>query len=389
MIPQLAVLRLGLVRPPDRRDDIGPLIGTHLDVANDGTHHDATRHQRDADATHLLHAAMGTSAAAASQGNFYLSLRWTLNPAIGFPRTPFQVWRRARKEDPTTPVAGSSTRAAPATVMLASQVIEVRFHAEPQPGRTLTVEALAGNGSVLPGQRLSFTTPGDGRFRAAGIGALRLRGFGDVSSVAGLPQNEYANLVDWVVIDVVGFPFARDEIGPPHYDPAPQGRVPAALDGVDAALLRLSAGQLLQHDPPPPGGGLPTPAWPFPDPATFLEVLRKVPLADIGDCLLTSVDDDPTRIQALHRPTRTLDGMHQPGISTPSTTADLSLKTTQFIGLAVSDNPVALGLGFGTFDVTRARAWGTKEQLPPGTFIASTDYMVTAAVTTWSATGST
>ena len=75
--------------------------------------------------------------------------------------------------------------------------------------------------------------------------------------------------------------------------------------------------------------------------------------------------------------------MHQPGISTPSTTADMSLKTTHYIGLAVNDNPVALGLGFGTFDIAPVRGWGIKEQLPPGTVLASTDWMVTAEITFW------
>jgi len=383
VIPRLAVLRLGPVSPPDSHDD-GDLFtgtGTHVDRPDNDNASEPRDTDADTDATHLMHAAMATTAMATSRGKLYVSLRWALNPAIGFPRSPFRVWRRARKEDPTTPVAGSSPRSAPATVSLSSQVIEIRFHAAPQPGRTLIVEALADNGNVLPGQRLSFAAPGDGRFRAAGISALRLLGDGQVSSVAGLPQNAYANLPDWTLIDVVGFPFAKGEIAAPEYDPIPQGRAAPSLDGIDAALFRLSAGQLLQRDPPAPGGGLVTPAWPFPDPATFLDVLRKAPLADIADCLLTSVDGDPSRIQALHQPTRTLDGIHQPGISTPTSTANLSLKTTQFIGLAVNDNPVALGLGFGTFDVADTRAWGIKEQLPPGTFIASTDYMVTAEVT--------
>ena len=374
VIPHLAVLRLGPVLPPSDPERLAELVkalrGGEDDRPDDDTHDPRVR-DRDldelvADATHLMRAAMQPAAqptmtmaaSAVAQLPLFMSLRWALNPAIGFPRAPFRVWRRRRKEDPTTPVAGSAPRSAPTTFSLSSQVLEVRFRAEPQPGRILTVEALASNGHVLPGQRLAFTGNGDGRFRAAGISALRLTGFGQVSQIGGLPQTAYANLADWTLIDVVGFPFAKSEIVPPDYDPTPQGRAAPSLDGVDAALARLRAGELIQRDPPAPGGGLATPAWPFPDPATFLDVLRKTALADVHDCLVNSVDDDPTRLQILHKPVRTLAGMHQPGVSTPSTTADLSMKTTHFIGLAVTDNPVALGLGFGTFDVATTQAWG-------------------------------
>jgi hypothetical protein len=366
VIPGYVVLRVGPVSPPDPEQ-----LRRFADL--DGP-------PREADPTHVP-GARAMTAAAATRNPLWVSLRWALNPAIGFPRAPFQVWRRARKEEPTTQVAGSQPRTAPTTVTLSSQVIEVRFRAEPQPGRTLVVEALASNGHVLPGQRLSFTTTTDGRFRAPGISRLRMRGVGKVTDIGGIEQTAYANLPDWALVDVVGLPFRKDEIGAPDYEPVPQGRAAPSLDGVDAALFRLKGGRLLQRDPPAPGAGLATPVWPFPDPERFLEVLRKGPLADVSECLRNSDDADPLRIQALYKPTRTLAGIHQPGISTPTTDADLSLATTQYVGLAVNDSPVALGLGFGTFDVTNATVWGVKDRLPPGTFIASVDYMVTATVT--------
>jgi hypothetical protein len=390
--PDLAMLRLAPVFPrdPDKLREVLP------DVADapgePDPHDDPRRRLLVRDATDLMTAAMApaepsaadtTRASATTRGRLAISLRWGLNPAIGFPRAPFKVWRRFRREDPSVAVAGSGPRSAPATVALSAQVLEVRFDATPAAGRSLVVEALGFNGHVLPGQRLAFTAGGSGRFRAAGISSLRLSGGGQVANVLGLLQTDYARLPDWTLVDVVGFPFAKNEISPPDYDPVPQGRAAPSLDGVDAALLRLTAGQLIQRDPPAPGGGLTVPAWPFPDPQTFLDVLRKEPLPTVADCLMTSRDDDPGRVQALHRPTHTLAGMHQPGISSPTTTADMSLKTTQYVGLAVNDNPVALGLGFGTFDVAPVQGWGIKEQLPVGTFLASTDWMVTAEVTLW------
>ena len=384
MFPNLSVLRLApvLARDPDKLAELLGEVPDDPDGRDDGRDN-ARDDVRTHDATHLMSAAMApaTTAMAATRGRLAISMRWALNPSIGFPRAPFKVWRRLRQEDPSTAVAGSVARHGPTTVDLSAQVLEVRFDAQPAPGSTFVVEAVGFNGHVLPGQRLVFTSAGSGRFRAAGISALRLSPGGQVANILGLPQHDYVNLPGWTLVDVVGFPFAKSEIGPPDYDPVPQGRAAPSLDGVDAALLRLTAGQLVQLDPPAPGGGLATPAWPFPDPGTFLDVLRKGPLPTIADCLTTSRDDDPARVQALHQPTHTLAGMHQPGISTPSTTADMTLKTTQYIGLAVGDNPVALGLGFGTFDLAPVRGWGIKEQLPAGTFLASTDWMVTAEVT--------
>lgn len=390
MFPDLTMLRLAPVLPrdPEKLADLLSEVPDDRDPNPDDWDSDLDRDARTHDATHLMTAAMSTAASsttarAATGGRVAISLRWAVNPSIGFPRAPFKVWRRRRQEDPSTPVAGSVPRHGPTTVGLSAQALEVRFDAQPDSGRTLVVEAVGFNGHVLPGQRLVFTSAGSGRFRAAGISALKLSAGGQVANILGLPQHDYVNLPGWTLVDVVGFPFAKNEIGPPDYDPVPQGRAAPSLDGVDAALVRLTAGQLIQRDPPAPGGGLASPTWPFPDPSTFLDVLRRGPLVTVADCLTTSRDDDPSRVQALHQPTHTLAGMHQPGISTPSSTADMSLKTTHYIGLAVGDNPVALGLGFGTFDLAPVRAWGIKEQLPTGTFLANTDWMVTAEVTFW------
>jgi hypothetical protein len=311
------------------------------------------------------------------------SLRWALTPLIGFPRAPFRLWRRARDEDPTQQVFGGAPRTAPGTAPLPNEAIEVRFQATPQ-GGTLTVEALGSNGNVLPGQRLTFTAAGAGRFRSPGIGALRLTGNGQIAAVGVLEQNAFANRSGWRLIEVVGLPFAKGEIGPPDYDPVPQGVAAPSLDGIDAAMVRLKAGHLLQQPPPAPPGGLAQPVWPFPDPGTFLDVLRKGPLADIDRCLRNSVDDDPARLQILQLSGGSFDGIHQPGLSQPdpNNPATLTLPTTKYIAMAVQDNPVALGLGFGTFDTAPARPWPVKgDRLPPGVVIISQDYMITADIT--------
>lgn len=312
------------------------------------------------------------------------SLRWALNPVIGFPRAPFRVWRRERKEEPTTPVAGTQVRNAPATVSLSTHVIEIRFHADPQ-GGSLLVEALGVNGNVLPGQRLGFTSAGDGRLRYPGISALRLTGNGQISSIGAIDQNDYANRPDWQLFDLVGFPYLKGEISTPDYDPVSQGRAnpSAQLDGVDAALFRLQVARLMQQPPPAPGGGLAQPVWNFPDPKLFLDLLRKGPLVDVTMCLQNSDDGDPTRLQILQMSGGTFDGISQPGVSQPDPNkpATITLPTTKYIGIAVTDSPVAVGMGFGTYDVAMAHPWPLKDTVPPDVGIASWDYMITAKIT--------
>jgi len=217
-----------------------------------------------------------------------VSLRWSLNPVIGFPRAPFEVWRRTRKEEPTKAVLGAIARAAPATLALPNEAIELRFNAAPGPSGMI-VEALSRDGKVLPGQRHVIASSQSYRFRAAGIAGIRLRGTGSISGIGAIVQREWANLPDWDRIEVVGFPFEPGELPTAAYDPAKQGWEAPALDGVDAALLRLGIAELLQLDPPAPSG-LSAPSWPFPDPKTFLDVLRKQPLADVAECLLASDD---------------------------------------------------------------------------------------------------
>jgi hypothetical protein len=311
-----------------------------------------------------------------------VSLRWALNPVLGFPRVPFEVWRRTRKEEPTDPILGAATFTAGSTVTLPNAVIEIRFEALPGAGG-LTVEALGSTNRVLPGQRLRFTTAQGGRFRAAGIAALRLTGAGSITGIGAIVQSAWANLPDWQRIEVVGFPFSSGQLPSASYDPAQQGWEVPALDGPDAALVRLGVAALLQREPPPPGGSLSTPTWGFPDPKLFLQVLLKTVLPQVADCLATSDDLDPAALQALHRSTHSLDGLRQPGQPPPADPVQLALTTSRFISLAVQDGPVALGLGFGTIDIPQQGRISLKPDLTPsGTELGRDEYMLTAPFVT-------
>lgn len=312
-----------------------------------------------------------------------ISLRWGTNASIGIPRAPFDVWRRTRmsKDEPSIAVVGGAMLNAPSTRSFSPELLELRFDAAPQ-GGSLVVEAMAANGHTLPGQRLEFTSAQSGRFRAAGIVGVKVTGLGSISNLQGLSLYDYANLTDWVRIEVVGLPFDRVQPVTGGYDvAAPQGWDAPSLSPEKAALVRLQVASMLQVDPWPPGGSLATPAWPFPDASRFLDVLVQGPVQDIADCLTASNDTDPAHLQALHTVTRTLPGMHQLGQLTgqPST---VTLSTTQYIGMAVQDGAVATGLGFGTVDIpNHSRPYQPRQDaLPVGIELGAHEYMVTAPV---------
>ena len=314
-----------------------------------------------------------------------VSLRWVLNPLLGFPRAPFEIWRRRRTEEPTVALLGGATLGSPSVVSLPVEVLEIRFVAIPDPGRTVTVEALSRSGRVLPGQQLVFGGARPARFRAPGINALSITGNGHIVNVAAIVQGDWANLPDWERIEVVGFPFETGELPGSAYDPAIQGWEAPSLSGPDAALLRMGVAALLQLDPPPVGaGGLVAPPWPAPDPGVFLDVLRKGPLDDVARCLMDTDDMDPAHLQAGYVVDRAMPGLRQPGQPPGPDPATLGLTTTQYIGLAVNDSPVALGLGFGTTDIPPIARYQPKEDLlPAGTTLSPWEYMATASFVVW------
>lgn len=192
--------------------------------------------------------------------------RWALNPSIGFLRAPFKVWRRVRKEDPTTPVAGTGPHSGPQ-----DRPVRPRSRCASTPSWAPAGAPGRRGGRlqrhVLPGQRLAFTSGGAGRFRAAGISALFLPDGGQIANVGGLPRPTTRT---FPTDPRRGrFPFAKGEIAPPDYDPVPQGRAAGEPGRRGRSPAAADPGRLIQRDPPAPGGGLAVPAWPFPDPATF------------------------------------------------------------------------------------------------------------------------
>ena len=322
-----------------------------------------------------------------------IALRWTTAPDLGFPRRPFEVWRRPRDEKVGTELAKGPVTVSGAPELITwtqGEMYDVHFDANPLAGGTLIVEALDLAFHVIPGQRIAFTGGARGAFRSPGIAALRLSGAGALAAVRGRAQLEFANLPDWERTQVVGLPFDKADIAPPAYDPVAQGYETPSLNGIDAALMRLDIGRTLRLPLPATGvADIPTPAWDASDPRVFLDALRTPTPALvrlIADCLAGSDDADPLRLQVLFTVQETLPGVQQADIpgaggGTDPTVMELPVVAVSMLG-AGSDSDTALALGYGTTEFWEQRQLGGTELVyPPGTVRTRFDYMVTAPFT--------
>jgi YVTN family beta-propeller protein len=217
-----------------------------------------------------------------------VALRWATTDLLGFPREPFQVYRRPRQSRDATALPPLMAKAAIATQ---SQTFTIRPGGEPAYLVVATVtltaassallEVLDVSGQAIPSQSVTLTASGVAEFRCPGIAALRISGSGSgsVGPVNALGQSAYANLAGWTQIETVGLPLLNGEVGT-HYRTNPQGVWPTptqapTLDGVTAAIQRVGIAASLQ--PPPPATGIadfPLQAWPAPVAAAYVANIR-------------------------------------------------------------------------------------------------------------------
>ncbi len=333
------------------------------------------------------------------------ALRWSTLPWLGIPRQPFAVYRRRRLPLPSTVV--KQLTAAPVPVNGSADIpvangsglaYLVSVAATPSSGGGLGVTAYDLFGHPLPGQNWETNAATTRLLVGPGIAGLRVTGSGTVGPVTGVAEDDYANLPDWQLTQVVGLPTRQGELAP-HYDSAAsQGYVAPSLPGLEAAELRLTIAELLRGQPQAsPDAQFPLPAWPPSSPTGYLQNLCGPGnmLALIGECLAASVDDDPARMQSLFTQALTLDGIKQanlPGAqadpSKPST-VQLPVVATAMLGVS-TDSDAATGLGYGTVDFPalgsqakpseRGAAPDSAEHAESFSSIANltADYMVTA-----------
>ena len=315
--------------------------------------------------------ALRTTFLAVTDGIKVVALRWATRPDLGFPRQPFQVFRRQRntlEEKLLTTVVTASTPIPTTSLTLgilpggdAAYLVLVAVTVTA--GNSVTVQAIDLFGQPIPNEAVTLLRNGIVEFRCPGIGALSVTGAGSVGPAKAIGETVYANLPDWTQIQTVGLPLLNKEIGA-SYDTTPQGFWPNALTpptftGVVAADVRMFISAVLQLPPPATGiADFPLPAWPAPNPAAYIANIRSasniVPM--IERCLEKSVDTNPALIQALYTETVTVDGLSQVGVpvsSPPSgQSSQVNLPITGIAMLAVStDSFASVALGYGTVDL--------------------------------------
>ncbi len=331
-----------------------------------------------------------------------ISLRWSHVKELGFPREPFQVFRRLPSQGTekdllvqvlaqavpitTQPIVSTFARGDAAYVVSAAVSVPT--------GTSVTVEALDIRSKPIPGQTVTITLASTVQFRCPGITALQAFGTGTIGPLSVIPQTVYANLTDWQKIQTVGLPLLKGEIGT-AYNTLPQGIEPASLDGVIFAIERVLITTLLQVNPFGTGiADFPLPAWPVPDPAAYVANIRSaqslVPM--IERCLENSTDTDPAKQQSAYVETVTVPGVKQSNV--PGATADPA-QTTQaalpIVGVGMlavgTDCYAAVSLGYGTSDippqpqVVSPAAAASPTVRPAVDSGLAYDYMVTAPFT--------
>jgi YVTN family beta-propeller protein len=311
------------------------------------------------------------------------ALRWSHRPNLGFPRRPFQVFRR-RPGFALVPIADDAAVNGQRTLNWDRRgMIRVEFTAQPVALNSLAVTALDWHGDPIPGQRLQFNASARGRLYGPGISALQVTGRGSVIQIVGMDQETYANDPAWQRIELVGLP-VRDELGPPHYAPHPQGPEPPVRSGVDAGVRRIEMARLMHLDPPDTElPDVPAPLWPPPETQEYLfgggDGLRQM-LQRVYECLRSTVDEDPDRRQVDFLSRVTVPGVQQVsgGSSRGPARVDLPVVAVGLLA-AASDSYAATGLGYGTIDFPPT--WQRPQEnivTPPGTVWSAFDYMVTA-----------
>lgn len=324
-----------------------------------------------------------------------IALRWSHVKELGFPREPFQVFRRLRNPGSekslfvqvlaqpvpiaTQPVVSAFGAGDAAYVVNAAVSVPT--------GTSVTVQALDLQSRPIPGQTVTVTLSSTVQFRCPGISAVHAFGTGTVGPLSVIPETVYANLPDWQKIQTVGLPLLDGEIGA-AYSTLPQGIEPAGLDGVAFASERLLITALLQVNPSGTGiADFPLPVWPVPDAAAYVANMRGanslVPM--IERCLENSTDSSPGHEQAAYFEAVAIPGIKQSNV--PGATPDPAQATTvtlPVVGVgmlaASTDSYAAVSLGYGTTDIP-----------PPSTVVADPptvhpavdsglayDYMVTA-----------
>lgn len=298
-----------------------------------------------------------------------VALRWVTHPELGFPRQPFTLYRRQANYSgmPVNNLISSGSQAVVSRRDFAFSeemyVLAVGFTVNP--GQFLRLTPL-GRGTIeLRSNTHESTTSGIIILKAPFITGLRCEGMGSITQLSAVPMQNVLMASDWQPVQQVGLPFKTGEVAGQGYAGNPQGFLPGGLmNAKDAALVRLQLGEWLFTPPPPVSLAdalVPDVKWVHPEPDRYLNMLFNGPdsqLSMIQECLEKCDDfsfDRNDRQPAFIRKTM-VPGIHQPGISGSSTTAEADIPVVAQSMLSVSsESPAALALGYGTYDFVSPR----------------------------------
>ena len=330
-----------------------------------------------------------------------MGLRWNMHPEFGFPRKPFNVYRRKSAYAGFTPVSLLTGQ-----VTLANTVRDFKFpegqemyisvvNISVTAGQALVVTPFDRDGKKMTGKARTMTASASLVFKCPFTAGFNISGTGAINSIAGISMQQMLDAKDWELIQIVGLPFKTGLVGGQGYDGNNQGYVGNLTDAKTAALQRLKIGELMFIKPPSAGDTqVPDPLWIAPDANLYLDDLFNAPQSILGlidKCL--AVSDDLSYFRTQRQPAYVdasiINGIHQPGGGPPKPAeAKIPVVGTTLLSVG-TESPAALGLGFGTTDFpatavvnpgpgTTGFTTGTTALAAAATISYGYDYMVTA-----------
>ncbi len=319
-----------------------------------------------------------------------VALRWRLAPYLGIPKEPFKVWRRLSDNEKLYKALGITKRTISNNniSLNGESFYDIIFVANNAFSNDATVFAIDQNGEPIPGESVKIPPGANSsiRFKAPNIGSIGVTNACELSFWRGVSMQAMINANDWQLIEIVGLPYARDEVPSNIYDSTiEQGRVGQLTDGRDACDIRVEVARLFYQDPDTNAFGVNVPAIKAP---TGSEILNEI--TDGGDNLLSLLTEmfentnqgsfNPKNRQSEYSKSLKRRGIHQPSSSVSSEDSEFKIPVAATTLLSASmDIWACLGLGFGTTDIIDSNDFlHTKYTEPRRSFRSPYDYMVSS-----------
>lgn len=326
-----------------------------------------------------------------------MALRWNMHPEFGFPRKPFNVYRRLSNY---SKMAITNLVSTPTPIT----VVNTKFNFPPgqemyisavaislAAGQSISITPFDRDGKNMIGKSKTTTTSGSFIFKCPFIAGFIITGTGTINSIAGVSMQQILDATDWELIQIVGLPFKTGVINKQGYNGDNQGYVSALTDAVTASMQRLKIGELLFIKPPSVADvQVPDPAWQAVDSKLYLDDLFNANdsiLKLIQNCLDNSDDLSYFRRQrqVAYKEKIIIKGIHQPsGLPPKDAEANIPVVGTTLLSVT-TESPAALGLGFGTTDFISRNAFIGNNNVTSRVNAAAQslgyDYMVTGQYT--------